>query len=522
MTERRRNEAPSEEEGSPNSTHSASESFDSLAEPEFERRTSAGLFLTAGWSAFNLAVGFAGNIALARLLVPHDFGVFAIGATVLLLVGALSDGGLAAGLLRRPEPPSRDELGNLVALHLTLTIPIAILGLAVGTRLGSVGLAVGIMLIGLPLGAFQTPGRMMFNRALLVQRISMAEVAATAAFYVWTITGAALGYGLWALVTGAIVRIVASVLVTITLSPHGFIPPLWAGARRLLPLFRFGIRFQSTYITMVARDQALAVVVGGIGGVATLGLWSFVYRLMQGPLVLFESVWRVSFPAMLRFLAAGRDPAPVIERSLGMAATAAGIVLVGVGASAPELVPAVFGEQWRAAGEMMPTACLAVLLWGPISVSTVGYLFAAGEPGVVLRGGVLQAITWIAVAAALLPVAGLAALGVGWLVSGLVDGLVLGRAVSARTGARFVRPLAPPVAVGSLALAAGWFVTQSGPNTAVSALLGALVAVALFLGVLLLGRRDLVVDTFRFGAGTVTSALRRSPAPAQATSPGPA
>jgi O-antigen/teichoic acid export membrane protein len=494
---------------------------DRLDAPEVRKRTSAGLFLTAGWSAFSMLLAFGGNIALARLLVPHDFGVFAIGATVLLLAGALSDGGLTAGLIRRPEEPSRRELRNLVALHLALTLPIAAVGAAVATRFGPTGFAIALMLLTLPLGVFATPGRTMFNRALLFQRVSLTDVMGLVAFYVWAITGAALGYGVWSLATGVLVRTVVSVVATVVISPCGFVVPLLSGSRQLLPLIPFGIRFQAAYIVMVARDQALIVVVAGVAGIATLGLWSFVYRLMQGPLVFFESVRKVGFPAMVRFLETGRSPAPVIEKSLGVAATAGGLALIATGAAAPELVPGIFGEQWRAAAAIVPTACLAVLVWGPVGVSTASYLLAAGAAGVVLRANILLAITWIAVASALLPVIGVAALGIGWLAGAMVYSAVLGRATAARTGARILRPLVAPVSLGGVAMGIGWLVTESGPESLLSALYGGATALGVFLGALLVLRRELLVTTVRFGADAVGSALGRRPA-APPDSPAPA
>ena len=61
------------------------------------------MFLITASSVVNLVIGFAGNLILARLLTPDDFGVIAIGLTVTTLAGAIVDGGLGSGMVRRPD-----------------------------------------------------------------------------------------------------------------------------------------------------------------------------------------------------------------------------------------------------------------------------------------------------------------------------------------------------------------------------------------------------------------------------------
>src|SRR4051794_5276712 len=51
-------------------------------------------------------LNFAGGVALARLLAPADFGVFAIAAFVLMAFTAFGDGGLGASLIRQESSPT--------------------------------------------------------------------------------------------------------------------------------------------------------------------------------------------------------------------------------------------------------------------------------------------------------------------------------------------------------------------------------------------------------------------------------
>ena len=76
-----------------------------LTRAEVRTRASAGIFFRVSSGVLTLLIGFFGNLVLARLLTPKDFGLVAIGATVTLVASALAEGGLASGLIRRPDPP---------------------------------------------------------------------------------------------------------------------------------------------------------------------------------------------------------------------------------------------------------------------------------------------------------------------------------------------------------------------------------------------------------------------------------
>src|SRR5262245_59864793 len=75
-----------------------------LVPAELKKQSLRGIFFLTFSNFANLIVGFFASLVLVRLLTPADFGVVAVGSTATLLALALTDGGLAAGLVRRPEP----------------------------------------------------------------------------------------------------------------------------------------------------------------------------------------------------------------------------------------------------------------------------------------------------------------------------------------------------------------------------------------------------------------------------------
>src|SRR4051812_48876259 len=128
---------------------------DRLTRAEVRDRASAGVFFITSAGALLLVVGFVGNLVLARLLTPDDFGIIALGMIVITLGITLADGGLAAAMIRREVPPTRAELRSLTGLQLMITSMLAAVGIAIALNLGESGRIAAVMIFTLPLSSFQ-------------------------------------------------------------------------------------------------------------------------------------------------------------------------------------------------------------------------------------------------------------------------------------------------------------------------------------------------------------------------------
>jgi O-antigen/teichoic acid export membrane protein len=474
-----------------------------------KRRVSSGAFFAGSWGVVNLVVGFFGSLALARMLTPHDFGIIAIGATVTMFAVALSDGGLGSGLIRREEAPTRSELRTALGLQLALTGAIAMVAGAVASLFGPEGLVVSLMMLALPLAAFQAPGRVVLTRAIRVREIATIDAVAMLLYYVWAVVGVFAGAGVWAVASGLVFRALVASIGVIAVSRLGPLLPSYRGVRALRPVNSFGLRFQTVSLAGVLREQGLNMGVWIVGGVSTLGLFSLARRFLELPALMFDPLHRVAFPFMTHVLAAREDPSRLIDRGIAVSAAAAGLVLSSTAAAAPELVPALFGEQWRAAGTIIPWICAALLVAGPLSVVGVGFLYALGEPSVVLRAIVLHTIALYVVAFSLLPVVGPAAIGMGSFAGAVVDALVMGRAISSRTTARPLRTLLPVLATAAGAGLLGLAASDAVGEGFFSAVVGAGAAAAVYLAALAAFQLSTFRETMRLLGQAVRAGVTR-------------
>jgi polysaccharide transporter, PST family len=468
-----------------------------LTRDELKHRASAGISIIATRGLAMLLIGFAGSVVLAHLLTPHDFGVIAIGMSIVLFTSLLADGGLGAALIRRPQPPAAEEYEALMGLQLTVTGALTIAAAAIGALFGGVALVTAVMVSSMPLVALQFPGRIDFERSLTYRPLAVIEIAQVAAYQASAIGLVLAGLGVWGVAVATVLMRVVAAVVMCWVSPLGLVRPRfsWQGIR---PLVGFGLSFQAASATWLARDQGLNASVGAIAGVSVLGLWSLARRLMEVPLLVFASLSRVSFPTMSQLVAADEDAAPIIERAAGMAAIGSGLVLVAFAGSAPGLIPGIFGDRWRGAASAIPGACLGLGVGGAVTVATQGYLYAKGDAAAVLWSSIWQTATWFALTLPLLPIIGIAAVGLGWFGSSVVEAALLIRATQKWTAPRVVRPLVVPVLAGTVAATLGWVLAYRGGRDLLSGLLGGMCSVACFLTILLCLDRTRLLDTFRF------------------------
>jgi O-antigen/teichoic acid export membrane protein len=479
------------------------------AEP-FSARELRGLAVTGVMSiavrgVVTRGLGLVGSLVLARLLTPSDFGAIAFGYTLITFGAFMTDGGIGATLIRRREDPTTHELRSLLGFVLITSLGAVALIAAIGLALGRTGVLATIMALSLPVLAFKVPTAITAERKLFYRPLVRADIAQVAVYNVAAVGLVAAGLGVWGLAIGMLVSALAGTIILLAIGPTGFLLPAFS-LRTVRPFLSFGLAFQAVNVVNTLRDQGLNVLTAAVGGLSVLGIWSLANRVLQGIMLVLESVWRVSFPAISRLIETGERPEPSIERALALTTAFTGFAAVALGGTAPALVPIAFGARWEDVVPVLPWAAAGILIAGPISTSAVGLFYARNRPRVPLGAVLAHTATWFAVTTPLLPALGAEALGIGWFAGAIVDAVILGRALS-NEGVHVVRQWAPPVIVALGAATVGWLVATTVRPHAVG-LAASLVSVEiLYLTGMLVVRRAVVVDLYRMLRGTL---MRRS------------
>ncbi len=360
----------------------------------------------AGWglagSALRICIQMGAQIALARILGPDQYGVFAIGVLVVTLSNYFADIGIAYGLVQAPQISDRDVrfvftwqavLGVVVASIIFFSAPLVA---SAFHEPRSAQLLEVLALVSL-LGALTAPGVCLLKRELDFRSLQIAQVVSYVIGYLCVgIPMALSGAGVWSLAVAWLVMSIVQFGIVYWFTRHPLLPLLWyEGSARFL---RFGGMVLVTNLVnwfMTNADKAIAGrFFPGIG----MGLYSTSFTLLNTPsTVVYSNVQSVLFSAAARV----QDEPDAIARAylkvLGLLMGVFVPCFVAVSVASDTLVIALYGHSWADAGPLLAAfACSMPLLlaWG---VSTP-VLWNTGQAS---RESLIQlpvGIVWIAAA----------------------------------------------------------------------------------------------------------------------------
>jgi O-antigen/teichoic acid export membrane protein len=483
-----------------------------LTPAEIRRRASVSAAILGVRGLLILLFGLGGNLALAALLLPSEFGLLALGNVFIFIGRSLSEGGLVAGFIGRPAPPERRDLEAALAFQLAVTVGLAAAFSAAAVPFGDDGAVLAIMAWSVPLTSFRIPASLVLERELIYGPVATVEVLEAVSFYAFAVALVAGGAGVAGVAVAAVLRAGLGTLVMARLGPVGWVRPRWEFSR-IRGVLGFGLRVQQAGALNLVREQGLSVGVAAIAGLGVLGLWTVANRVMQVPQLLFGSLKRIFFPAIARLVDSGQLPGAIVERSIGLVGVGGVLIVPALVAGAQALLPAVLGPEWDGVPPILIWSGLGLMIGTPIGTVATGYLYATDEPRVVLRCIVAKSVAWLLVAFTLVGPLGPEAVGLGWVAGGAAEAVGFGVALKRRTGARLTRVAGVPLALAAGAGGVGCMVAASAEPTVWLALGAALSALAVAgLGLLLLSRA-MLLETIQLAR----AALRRSPAPAVAS-----
>ena len=306
-------------------------------------------FLTAGSQA---GLSLAITMTLARLLTPEHFGQLAIALVFLTLADTAVRRGLGPALVQRLHL-SRHHLSTGFALSLGGGLLFAALLFGIAPRLanliGEPGIApiLGALSLAVALTGAGVVSEHVLRRELRFRALMVAAVVSQGVSGVASVALAALGYGVWALVVGSLVRqAVFSAVVIVCAPPPN---PLRARASAAADLLRTGVGFSLIALLNVLSARGIHLVIAAVLGAAQLGLYTRARSLADAPTRIAPALRDVLMPAMARRqTATGRLRSVHAKGSeiLSLAVLPFGMFLI---VAAPEIVAVILGEQWAGA-----------------------------------------------------------------------------------------------------------------------------------------------------------------------------
>lgn len=417
--------------------------------------------LSSWWT---IAVGFAANIALTRLLAPEAFGVLALAMFFAQVLRVQPRLGLGYAFGQHPRTDG-ETLGTFVALDLGAAAAGLVLVLAampVLLWLGYDGLTVrvaGLLGFAATAESVTTTGTALLEKEFRFGRVSLIQAIVFPLSYVPAIWLAARGAGVWSLVAQNVTYNLLYLAGVAGVLGRGWgrLRGLgWRFRRDLARRFlRFGAGVGLGLLGVTLLTQLDNLMVGSLVGIAALGYYDRAYRTAQWPGTLLTAlIARAGFYTYARL----QDDAERLGRASRMMvwliAALALPVALAVFAAAPDLLVLLYGERWLPSAPYLRV--LALVAGVRPLVDNANTLFTAmGKPWLAARltgtqvailalAGLPLVWRWGALGACLAVAAATAA--------GLF--LVLRRLGAVAPGA--ARELLAPAVAAAIALVGGW------------------------------------------------------------------
>jgi O-antigen/teichoic acid export membrane protein len=295
-----------------------------------------------------------GNIILARLLAPSEYGIYAIINFFILFLGAFGGTGLAANLIREHPEPSQDVYRTVytfqqisvfaISVVLWLSAPhVAVLyhldpKLAWLFRLTACSLIATVWMV---------PSQIEMERQLGFQKLAVVESVQSLCFNVLAVTLAWRGFGAMSFGIALLIRSLVGALLANGMQPvsHRWLLD-WKLAK---PHLRFGLFYQSSQIVSLVKDSITPMLIGFMVGAAGVGYISWAAMTAAYPVLALMVLQRLYLPSFAKFQ---HDPAQfgafiqqVIWATNAIAAPLAVILLVLI----HPITFIVFGAKWEAA-----------------------------------------------------------------------------------------------------------------------------------------------------------------------------
>jgi len=297
------------------------------------------------------SIGFASTLVLARLLVPADFGLVAMAASVMALVELLGAFGFDIALIRETNPkPSQFNCAWTLNISLGVIMALFMLGLAWPLSefyseerlpLAIVALAVGTLG-----GSFENIGIVEFRRQLNFDQEFRFQITKRLISFTVTLTLAFTIGNYWAMIAGMVTgRIVGTALSYVV---HPFRPRLGlVGASAMLHFSKW-LLFNN--VISFLEDRSSDFFIGRINGPSSLGLYNMGYELANLPTTdLVAPISRAVFPSYAKVAGDGpqlRDMFISVISVTAMLAVPAGL---GLAVVASLVTPLLLGEKWLGA-----------------------------------------------------------------------------------------------------------------------------------------------------------------------------
>ncbi len=372
-------------------------------------------------------IHFVLTIILARLLSPADYGLVAMLTIFMAVAQTLIDSGFSNALIQKKNRTETDyntmfyfniAISFLIYLLLFVSAP----WIADFYNQPELVKVTRVYFIYLITNSFGTIQMTRFTIMLDFKKLAYASLISVIVGGCIGVAMAYCGYGVWALVSQAILGNVIWVIIMWILAK--WCPGRDISLKSFRSLFSFGSKYMLSNLLHTVYTNMYSLVIGKFFNSSTLGYFNRAYTLGQFPVQNFGNVvQKVLYPIQCRYQDDNERFNQIFVTYLRMSSFILFPLMIGFAALATPVISLLLTEKWLPMVPLLQIICVA-LMWFPIMQANVSVLDAKGRSGLHLKSEIIKKVLAVLILVLTLPW-GIRFVCLGLLLYSLVDMIVI-------------------------------------------------------------------------------------------------
>lgn len=357
-------------------------------------KAARGIKLLMGRQVLVQLLTFVGGIILARKLDPAQFGLYGIATFLVTVFALIGDFGLAPSFIQRKNEVTERDLQVGFTMQQSLIGMLVVLLYLLAPWLAkfypkappeTVWL-VRALAFTLFIDSWRTMSALQLERHLAYHKLAVVEVVETLSYQGIAVVMALCGFGVWSFVCAALVRGLLGTMLVYLAAPWKV--RFMFDYQIAKHILKFGLPFQLATIINSVSGWVTPVVVASMIGPQAVGYLTWAASMGKKPLLLVDSVMRVSFPHFSRIQEDRAEVERIMVRYLTYLLLPAGIWFTMLLTDGAMLVRLIYTNKWGPAVPALIMCAFAVsldvIVWVvSVTLNAVGYVGKAANRALV-------------------------------------------------------------------------------------------------------------------------------------------
>ena len=369
------------------------------AHDDVSRHVATGILSTGVLQTVKVLCQFGSVIILSRLLLPTDFGLFAMVGPVIAFVALFQDLGLSQATVQKADL-NHDQVNAFFWINVILGLALSLIVVAISPLVGWYYGDPRVVPLTIAMGALVFVGSLGSQHGAILQRrmqfgvSALIEAVTTVGMLGVSIVWALIYGGYWSLYAGMVAGIVIAVVCSWIAS--GWRPSFPRRVSGLRGMLRFGAGLTITNFMGFLAGNMDNVLIGHRWGNEALGLYDRAYKLLLFPLQRFAwPLGGIMVPVLSRLMNEPERYRHAFLRVLGQLTLAVWPGILWALIFADLIIPNVLGQQWAGSVELFRPLALVGLVF-LVNGSTNWLLTSQGRGGDLARMSIAATIMALA------------------------------------------------------------------------------------------------------------------------------